>query len=201
MATALKPPRTLGEFLEWERHQEERWEFSDGQLRLMAGGTGDHAQIAANILIALGPRLRGSGCQVIGSDLKLLVRAMGKSFYPDAMIRCGRPVGQEDTVEDPVVLFEVLSKGTAEYDLTTKRKAYQTIPTLRMFAFVSQLRPHVLLYLRGEDGRWDDVEVEGLDAVVGLGAVGAELPLAEVYEDTTVAQASQAPDPAPPSSR
>lgn len=195
MATALRLPRTLDEFLEWERRQEERWEFSNGQPRLMAGGTGDHAQIAANILIALGPRLRGSGCQVIGSDLKLLVRAMGKSFYPDVMVRCGRPVGQDDTVEDPVVLFEVLSKGTAEYDLTTKRKAYQTIPTLRMFAFVSQLRPHVLLSFRDEAGRWDDVEVEGLGGVLRLDAIGAELPLAELYENTTVAEAARGADP------
>jgi Uma2 family endonuclease len=130
MATALKLPRTLDEFLEWERRQEERWEFSGGQLRLMSGGTGDHAQIAANILIALGPRLRGSGCQVFGSDLKLLVQAMQKSYYPDVMVRCGRPVGQEDTIDDTVVLFEVLSKGTAEYNLTTKRKTYETVPTI-----------------------------------------------------------------------
>ena len=195
MASALRLPRTLDEFLEWERRQEERWEFLDGQLRLMAGATGDHAQIGANIVAALVPRLRGSGCQTFASDLKLLVRAMGKSFYPDVMVRCGRPVGQDDTVEDPVVLFEVLSKGTAEYDLTTKRKAYQTIPTLRMFAFVSQLRPHVLLYLRGEDGRWDDVEVEGLGGVLRLDAIGAELPLAELYENTTVAEAARGADP------
>lgn len=195
MATALKLPRTMDEFLEWERSQEERWEFSDGQLRLVAGGTGDHAQISANIVAALVPRLRSSGCQVFGSDLKLLVRAMQKSFYPDVMVRCGRPVGQEDTIEDPVVLFEVLSKSTAEYDLTTKRKAYQTIPTLRMFAFVSQLRPHVLLSFRGEDGRWDDAEIEGLGEVLRLEPIQAELPLAELYENTTVAEAALVGDP------
>ena len=93
MASALRLPRTLDEFLEWERRQEERWEFVDGELRLMAGGTGDHAQIGANIVAALVPRLRGSGCQTFASDLKLLVRAMGMSFYPDVMVRCGRPVG------------------------------------------------------------------------------------------------------------
>jgi hypothetical protein len=70
-----------------------------------------------------------------------------------------------------------------------------------MFVFVSQLRPHVLLYFRRDDGRWDDVEVEGLEKALCLSAIGAELSLAEVYEDTTVARASQASDPVAPPSR
>jgi hypothetical protein len=64
-----------------------------------------------------------------------------------------------------------------------------------MFAFVSQLRPHVLLSFRDEAGRWDDVEVEGLGGVLRLDAIGAELPLAELYENTTVAEAARGADP------
>lgn len=181
MATALRVPRTLGEFLDWESRQPERWEFVDGQLRMMAGGTIDHAQIAANIIAALRPRLRGSGCRAFGSDLKLLVRATGRSFYPDVMVRCGRATGSEEAVDDPLVLFEVLPMSTAEYDLTKKRKAYQTLSALRMIVYVSQDRSHVHVHVvvRDQDGRWEDDDIEGLDATLALGPLDVGLTLAE----------------------
>lgn len=187
MATALRLPRTLDEFLDWESRQPERWEFVDGQLRMMAGGTVDHAQIAANIIAALRPRLRGSDCRAVGSDLKLLVRATGRSFYPDIMVRCGHANGSEEAVDDPLVLFEVLSKSTAEYDLTKKRKAYQTLSALRMIVYVSQDRPHVHVVVRDQDGRWEDDDIESLDATLSLSPLDVSLTLAEIYEDSTVA--------------
>lgn len=190
MATALRLPRTLDEFLDWEQRQPERWEFVDGQLRMMAGGTVDHAQIAANIIGALRPRLRGTDCRATGSDLKLLVRAVGRSYYPDVTVRCGRPIsGQDQAVDDPVVLFEILSKGTAEDDLTTKRRSYQTIPTLRMIVYVSQERPHVYTLSRDGEAGWVDEDLEGLDGTLDLGPLDLSLTLAEIYEDTTVGSA------------
>lgn len=191
----------MQELLSWEREREERWDYVGGNVREWSGDTVDHAQIIVNMPGALHRLTRGSGCYVYGSRLKLLTVAAEASFYPDVTVRCGQHVGQADTIDDPVIVAEVLSKGAAECDLITKRGAYQTIPALRAFAFVSQLRPHVLLYVRDEAERWQDVDVEGLGETLRLDAIGAELTLAEVYEDTTVAQASGETDPATPPAR
>ena len=189
MAMALRLPRTFDEFLDWEERQAERYEFVDGRIYAMSGGTGDHAQIAVNIIVALRPKLRGSDCRAVGSDLKLVVRATGRSFYPDVMVRCGQPVGQDESADDPVVLFEVLSRSTFEHDLITKRRSYSAIPSLRMVAYVSQEKAHVYYLLRDADGGWNDDEIEGLDATLVIEPLDASLFMAEIYEDTTVAAA------------
>ncbi|HEX8375854.1 MAG TPA: Uma2 family endonuclease, partial [Geminicoccaceae bacterium] len=118
---ALAKPLTLAGFLAWEEFQEERYELAGGVVRLMAGGTEGHDRISGNIFAALHRRLRGSPCSVHATNLKVRSEAADASMYPDTFVRCGPRDDDRTVVDDPVIVFEVLSPGTAKFDLTRKR--------------------------------------------------------------------------------
>ena len=188
-AAAPTPPLTLDDFLAWEERQPERFELAGGVVRMMAGGTEDHDRIGGNIFAALRTRLRGQPCSAHGSNPKLLSRTAGASMYPDVFVRCGPREGGRTRVEDAVVAFAVLSEGTAQFDLTRKRLAYEAIPSLRRLVYVSTVEARLDVRVRGGDGSWRDETVEGLDAVLQLPEVEASLTMAEIYEDSEIAAA------------
>jgi Uma2 family endonuclease len=190
MRAAAPPiaPLDLDGFLDWEERQLERYELAGGVVRLMAGGTEDHDRIGGNVLAALRVRLRGALCSVHGSNLKLLSREKGASMYPDVFVRCGPREGGRTRTDDAVIVFEVLSEGTATFDLTRKRIAYEAIGTLRRIVYVSTSEPLLTVRVRGEDGHWRDDPVEGLDGMLPLPEIEVTLPLAEIYEDSDVAR-------------
>lgn len=189
-ATALGAPTTLDEFLDWEERQPERWELVGGVVRMMSGGTEDHDRLSVNLIAMLQQRLRGRPCYVHASNLKVVSREAGASMYPELLVRCGPRSGKRTRTEDAVVVFEVLSESTAKDDLTRKRRAYQAMPSMRLIVFVSPDEPRLDLVARDAEGRWADGEVSGLDATLRIDALEVELPLAEIYEDTDVADAA-----------
>ena len=173
----------LDGFLDWEGRQDERFERLDGVVRMMSGGTAAHDRIAGNFYMALRARLREiGGCNVHLSNLKVVAREVGAVMYPDLFVRCGGLLQQEVSTEDPVVIVEVLSTSTAQRDLTRKKYAYQSIPSVAAIVYVSQREPWVDIVRRTEHG-WADGYVEGMDAVLDLPEIKVAVPLAEIYED------------------
>jgi Uma2 family endonuclease len=114
MSVAVRRPISIDEFLAWEEGQELRWEFDGFAPVAMTGGTAGHSAIQRNLSIALGVRLRGSPCQVYTADLKIRVNSSIR--YPDAFVVCTQIPRAATVVDDPVVVFEVLSPGTASLD-------------------------------------------------------------------------------------
>nr|MBA3533632.1 Uma2 family endonuclease [Ardenticatenales bacterium] len=106
------------EYLSLERKAEFKSEYMDGAIIAMAGSSERHNLIVANIIAGLHGQLRGRSCRVYPSDLK--VRATKRHFfYPDVSVICGETTfhdEQRDVVLNPIVIFEVLSEGTAAYD-------------------------------------------------------------------------------------
>ena len=163
---------------------ETKYELIDGVLYDMAGGTPTHARIQGSIVGALGPRLRGKPCRPYGSDLRVGLSRRTYA-YPDASVICGKPeTAEEDrnTVVNPTVVFEVLSPSTADYDRGRKRVLYQGLPTLKTLVLVDPDETAVEVFDRRPDGSWIQRAYSGLDAIIPLPAIGAELPLAELYE-------------------
>jgi Uma2 family endonuclease len=186
-------PVSLDAFLHWEERQEERFERVSGVVRMMAGGTLTHDTISLNVTSALRSALRGGPCRAQGSNLKV-VSPRGDVMYPDAFVRCGPAAGGATFVDDPVIVVEVLSLGTAQYDLTRKRLAYKTIPSLRAILYVHPDRARIDIVRRDADGRWDDdAPAEGLDAALALPEIGARLALGEVYEGVEVLEGEPHP--------
>ena len=191
-ATVPTVPLSFDAFLAWEERQPERFELVDGVVRLMAGGTEGHDRIALNIAAALRVRLRGSPCSAHQSNLKVVSRSAGAVMYPDAFVRCGRRGDRRTSVDDPVVVFEVLSEGTLKHDLIRKRLAYGAMPSLRRIVYVSTDEARLDMRVRGEDGSWGDEAAEALESTAAMPEIGVGMPLAEVYEDTELAVAPAA---------
>jgi Uma2 family endonuclease len=158
-------------------------EYLDGVVYAMAGAGNAHNIIATNIVGALYGPLRGRPCRPFNSDTKIRVRlaTQVRFYYPDASVVC-RPNPQTDSFQDdPAVLFEVLSHRTRRIDEGEKKDAYLTLPSLVAYAMLEQDTAAAVVFRRTEGGFVREV-YEGLDAVLPLGEIGVDLPLAEIYE-------------------
>ncbi len=181
MSMALRRPMTVSEFLEWEERQDLRWEFDGFAPVAMTGGTLGHGVIQANLMMALGVRLRGTPCRAVGSDVKIVVS--GSVRYPDAFVFC-TPITRTATVaESPVVVFEVLSPSTSSTDFIVKNEEYRDTPSIERYVMLAQDRPAATVFAR-VDGDWVGHVMSG-DTVLAMPEIGIEIPLAELYEGLT----------------
>jgi len=173
-----QPPMSPDGFLAWEREQEGRYEFIEGVVFGMTGGTVTHAEITGNLVGALRAALLARGCKVYHSDVKLPVGP--NYFYPDVVVRCGPRDRFTDFTAEPVLLAEVLSPSTQHYDQTAKWNFYQRLPSLQSFLMVEQTQVSVHLYRRS-GAVWIYSSHASLDDVIELDAPACKLRLAELY--------------------
>lgn len=187
MAAERIPFLTPEEYLEIERKAEFKSEYVSGQMFMMAGGTPRHSEIAFNIGGELHVKLKGKPCHGFNSDLR--VRAGTLFTYPDATVVCGQPEYHDDkgdTLTNPTVVVEVLSKSTEAYDRGEKFARYKRLASLKEYVLVSQRRPLIDVYRRQEDGSWNVVTAEGLDARIALESIDCTLALADIYENVAL---------------
>ncbi|HEY4002221.1 MAG TPA: Uma2 family endonuclease [Candidatus Xenobia bacterium] len=192
MTVQERTPRrfTSDEYLTLERSAESKSEWIDGEIFAMGGGTPDHSTIKTNIAGELHRQLKGTGCRVYDSDMKVRVvsrrAAMRGLFtYPDVTVVCGEPQFHDtygDILVNPKVLFEVLSPSTNDYDRGQKRLRYQAIPSLSDYCIVAQSGPRVEHWLRSPDGTWAVTPVSGLGGSLVLASIDCGLPLSDIYD-------------------
>jgi Uma2 family endonuclease len=195
MSLPHSPPRyTVEEYLALERSSEERYEFLDGQVYLMAGESPDHGTICTNISGQLYNQLRGKLCQVFSKDMKVRSGPKPKSryetkglySYPDLVVICGEPLFHDeycDVLLNPTVIIEVLSPTTEAFDRGEKWSRYQTwLPSLTHYVLVSQAKSQLEHYLRQPSGEWLYSSVKELEGRLYLTAIDCTLLLAEVYD-------------------
>lgn len=171
---------TYEQYLALEDESSIRHEYQDGEIYAMAGGSPDHAALAAAVIQALGARLP-LGCRVFTSDLRVRIPATGLSTYPDAAIVGGRTErAQDDTlaVVNPVLLVEVTSTSTEDYDRGEKLRQYRHLPSVRDILIVSHRAPRLTLHRRDggtwqvvEAGQGDSVELESIASVLSVDAI------------------------------
>jgi Uma2 family endonuclease len=146
---------TAAEYLSWEPLQEIRYEYINGNIVAMTGGTIPHNDIAINLLTALLPSVRASGCRINMADVKLCVNESGLYYYPDLMVSCHpQDLNARKFIQFPQLIVEVLSPGTADKDRTDKFTDYQNIPTLQEYLLISSEKISVECYRRGEGRMW-----------------------------------------------
>jgi Uma2 family endonuclease len=175
---------SYAEYLEQERASPTKHEFLDGEIFAMAGGTPEHARLAANVTAELRLALRRRPCAVFSSDLRVRVLVTGLATYPDAAVVCGRLAHapeDDDAVINPVVLVEVLSDSTEAYDRGEKFAHYRRIPSLKEYVLVSQQHRRIEVFRRNEDNTWTLHEA-GPGTSAKLTSVGCELAVDDVYD-------------------
>ena len=183
----LRPPKQTfspAEYLAMEQVAEYKSEYYDGEIFAMSGGTPDHSTIAVNFVIELGTRLASKPCRVFNSDMRVHLERSGLYTYPDAMVICGKiqlAKGRKDTVTNPVLIVEVLSESTRDYDRGAKFNFYKQIPTLREYIVVESERAHVDCYRRTEGDKWLAEMYDDLEAAVKLESVELEINLRQIY--------------------
>jgi Uma2 family endonuclease len=103
-------------------------------------------------------------------------------FYPDIVIVCGDlRKDKRGNLLNPLVVIEVLSPSTQDYDLGAKLKAYLALPGLQEYLVIHQDKVQVTHYWRDEAG-WRVEVVSELAGAVSLPSLGLSLPLGEAYK-------------------
>lgn len=173
---------TVEAYLAWEPRQELRYEFVDGEVFAMAGGTIAHNDIAVNLLAALRPHLRKQGCRINIADAKVNV-TKSRYRYPDLVITCDeRDKTALDAIQYPKLIVEVLSAGTEALDRGDKLKEYCKLPSLEEYVLVSSTQISVEIYRRAQGRFWLYTAYQPGDSIV-LESVGFEFPINLLYED------------------
>lgn len=184
MSTAekLNLKMSAEEYLAWERTQTERHEYYAGEVFSQAGGTRRHSLIGSNVLRVIGNALESRDCQAHGSDMKIHIEATGYYAYPDVSVVCPPIQGDsEDAITNPVLIVEVLSPSTADFDRGTKFDHYRQIPSLKEYLIFWQDEPRVEQHTRTDDGLWLLRDVLGLDECLNLVSLKTSLPLRDAY--------------------
>ncbi len=148
---------TAAEYLAWERLQETRHEYHDGEVFAMAGASLRHNAIAAAVIRDLGLALRGRGCVVLTSDQRIAAPPGDRYVYPDVAVVCGRVELESETNDvllNPGVIVEILSKTTEAYDRGEKWEGYRRLPSVQDYLLVSQAVAKIEHFQRQADGAW-----------------------------------------------
>lgn len=173
------------EYLEIEVKSEERHEYIDGQIIPMTGGTPNHNQIALNLSGTLNFALKRQPYRVFVTDQRLWIPQKRINTYPDVMVVAGElefQEGRKDTLTNPIMIAEVLSKSTKSYDRDEKFAAYRTIPSFQEYLLIDQYTMHVEQYSKTDNNRWIFTEYEDADVTISLASIYFEISLAEIYD-------------------
>lgn len=175
------PLLTAEEFLEIEFPSDTKAELDNGVIRMMAGGTLNHAEIQGNIFTLLRNKLRGSGCKPFGPDMGVRTNDMALR-YPDITVLCGDRTDERDAkaVDDPRMIVEILSPSTRAIDLGIKLLEYRAIPSVTTILFVDPALETVRLIQRTGPAAWSDSDLSpGQD--VPLVDLAITLPHSEIF--------------------
>ena len=174
---------TPEEYLTLERKATLKNEYLNGEILAMSGASNAHNLITLDIATELNIQLRGRGCLVYASDMRVRTSSTGSYFYPDVVVVCDKPRFEDnvfDTLLNPTLIVEVLSPSTEAYDRGEKFVHYQELASLREYILVSQNRIRVEHY-RLTETQWVQTEFQTHEDVLPLISIGCELSLQDIY--------------------
>ena len=179
---------TVAEYMALEARGEAKHEFFDGEVFAMAGTSISHNALAGNCFAAFKQALRGRPCKVVIEAVQLAVEEGRHYTYPDVMVSCDPADRQATlTMHAPVLLVEVLSPSTAEYDRGKNFNQYKQLPSLQHYLLVSQTSWLVEWYRREKGNIWSFTPLVEADDALIIPELNINLTVAEIYEDTDIA--------------
>lgn len=179
-AQSSRPFMTVEEYLQLDRNSmDARYEYIDGQVRMLSGGSVNHSIIGVNVTSTLHRLLRGTPCRVYNSDIRVYVSET-RYFYPDATVSCNeRNQGDDDTIHAPRLIVEVLSSSTEAFDRGQKFAFYRACPTIQEYVLIGSERLSIELFRRVKNNLWmlqtfgpdDDMQLNSLDISISASAL------------------------------
>jgi Uma2 family endonuclease len=158
MSAIPKRKYTLEEYFELDRNSEANFEYFHGEVFEMSGVSPNHATIEVNLISNLSSVAREKGCRVFPANLRVKVPALPTYRYPDLSVVCGEvkfeEIGGLQCLVNPILIVEVLSESTAEYDTNEKFRLYKSIETFREYLLISQERPEISHFLKQNNRFW-----------------------------------------------
>lgn len=182
---------SLEEYYALEKVGEARYEYWDGEIVCMSGGSPNHYQLTTNIIGIFFDKLRGKQCNPLTGDAPIRTPKYPPYRYPDAGVVCGNPQYKNFNgiyaLENPTLIVEVTSATTEYADKNQKREAYQAIKSLQEYMLVAQDEPHITHYVR-QGEFWNIKDYREMNAEIELPSINAVVTVAEIYHNVTFGQ-------------
>jgi Uma2 family endonuclease len=176
---------TPEEYLALEESAIDKSEYHDGEIVPMTGGTTNHNKLALNFCRKFPLNVNGQDYETFINDVRLWIPQTRRYVYPDIMVIQGQPVYRENNqtiVTNPLVIVEVLSNSTKDYDRGGKFLAYRSIPEFREYILIDQYSYHIEQFAKNSNGKWVLTEYDSEESVLILESVEFQMPLREVYK-------------------
>lgn len=180
---ATLPKMTVQEYFEFERKQEIRYEYVEGDLIAMPGTSFEHNQIALNISSYINRAFEENDCRVFMEAIRLRV-SLNKYRYPDVMAVCETPVTDGEkppALLNPALAVEVLSDSTEAIDKGEKFFEYQSVPSLTDYVLVSQDTMQVIHCAKQNNSQWLLTTYTALTDTLTFASLGVTISLADIY--------------------
>ncbi len=177
---------TIEEYLEMEAAAIEKHEYYKGGIFTMPVVLLPHNIISGNTLVSLHHRLKGKGCRPFNSDMRVHIEKNTLFTYPDISVVCGKPETLNNdnfNLLNPVLIIEILSKSTKNYDRGDKFKLYRDIPSLKEYILIDSLGVSVEAFRLNKDNHWELEEYNRVDEVLQIPALQLAIPLTEIYDE------------------
>jgi Uma2 family endonuclease len=179
---------TLEEYLEKEEKSTHKHEFIDGQIIKMPYAKGPHNMISANMMAQLIINLDNlnKSYSVFSSDQKVYFPSLDEGVYADALAVCEKPLYWDDNellLINPIIVVEVLSKSTKNYDRGGKFDKYKTLESIREYVLIRQDSHYAEVWYRESPGHWHETIVTDIYKNVPLQSVCIEISMAKIYKN------------------
>lgn len=168
-----------------ENQSDEKHEYRDGEIVAMTGGTTNHNRIAGSIYAFLKYALRGQGYDLFIGDVRLWIPQYRQFTYPDVMVVQGEPIYEgkgTTTITNPMLIVEVLSISTQDYDRGTKFARYRSIPELKEYILIDQYQYAIEQFTKNESEQWVLTDRQGEESSLVLASLNLEIRMPDIYE-------------------
>ena len=180
---------TIEEYLQMEEASAEKHEYYQGEIFAMSGAKVPHNIIAVNLIKLLGQKLKDKAWEPFNSDQRIYIPQNSLFTYPDISIICGEIVtlnNDDWNILNPVVIIEVLSKTTKNYDRGDKFKLYRDIATLKEYILIDSETINIKAFRINDGGYWELEEYKKTDNTILIKCIQVSIPVTEIYERTNL---------------
>ena len=85
--------------------------------------------------------------------------------------------------EAPILIVEVLSSSTKDYDKGGKFDVYRLLNSLREYVLIDPSEYLVEIFRLNQHQRWELFSFVGAESLVEFASIGLTVPMLELYED------------------